>query len=1086
LHSGHWVLSIENEIRVMPVKIAFKASIAFLAAAFGISAGAAQVTVEPYTQVESKALAAEPTKAQRAKATRVTQFALGSLTLPKAAPASSKMGVPLQIGFGRPVPGLERDAAASLDWEDTPQGTKVTALSITSASAAALRAGLLVESLPAGAMLRFYTPYGDAIQEVSGREVLDTIARNVAADGESADARTFWSPPLDGATTVIEIELPANARVSDVRVSVPNVTHLVTSAKQGFAMPKEMVVESLACENAAICSIGTWGAQMNSVARMTFQVGASGFLCTGTLIANSNNDSTPYFLTANHCFSNQTSASTLTTWWFYRDTGCVTGTLNPGMVQLNGGATFLYGSNTTDTTFVRLSNAPPVGAVFAGFQVGTPSALNGAITGIHHPGGDLQKITFGNLTAYGVCTPPTGGSFTCNSINTNPTGKTFYLATWTSGLTEPGSSGSPIFDAGKFVVGQLYGGSSTCANIASGEFYGRLDVAYNAGVNQFLSPPLPTFALSVSKNGTGLGTLTTTPAGINCGATCTGNFVEDSDVTVTATATPGSLFAGWGGACSGTGACVVTMSAAQSVSATFNLAPPVTLTVVKAGTGTGTVTSAPAGINCGLTCSALFAASSTVTLSAAPSGGGVFTGWSGGGCSGSGACTVTMNGAQSVTAIFAPPPQMSVTKLGTGTGTVTSTPAGIACGATCGAAFNANNNVTFTAVADPGSVFAGWGTSCTGTRGCTVTMTGDKALTATFNLSGPPRVNQYMLNVSLAGTGSGTVTSAPAGINCGATCGANFDQATVVSLTPTAASGSTFAGWAGACSGTGACAVTMNAAASVTATFNASGPPPPGNQTLTIVKAGTGSGSVTSSPAGINCGATCSAGFATGTMVHLTAMPDSGSTFAGFTGACVNTRTTCTVTMSAAASVTVTFNGTGTPPPTQQALSVTLAGTGTGSVTSSPAGINCGATCGASFNTGTPVTLTATAGVGSTFTGWSGACSGTGACVVTMNAAASVTATFDTTGGGGGGSPTLTIVKAGAGAGLGGVTSSPAGINCGATCSAQFTSGARITLTANVPAGHSFGGWSGACVGTRTTCTISALSADGTVTATFN
>jgi hypothetical protein len=77
-----------------------------------------------------------------------------------------------------------------------------------------------------------------------------------------------------------------------------------------------------------------------------------------------------------------------------------------------------------------------------------------------------------------------------------------------------------------------------------------------------------------------------------------------------------------------------------------------------------------------------------------------------------------------------------------------------------------------------------------------------------------------MLTVTKAGTRTGTVTSSPAGINCGTTCSANFASGSVVTLTAKASTGSTFAGWSGACSGTGTCKVTMTAAKSVAATFN--------------------------------------------------------------------------------------------------------------------------------------------------------------------------------------------------------------------------------------------------------------------------
>ena len=233
-----------------------------------------------------------------------------------------------------------------------------------------------------------------------------------------------------------------------------------------------------------------------------------------------------------------------------------------------------------------------------------------------------------------------------------------------------------------------------------------------------------------------------------------------------------------------------------------------------------------------------------------------------------------------------------------------------------------------------------------------------------------------------AGTGSGTVTSSPAGISCGADCSEPYNSGTVVTLSQAATAGSTFTGWSGACTGTGACQVTMSAAKSVTATFN------PVPNTLTVTKAGTGSGTVTSTPAGISCGADCSQPYNPGTVVTLSQAATAGSTFTGWSGACTGTGA-CQVTMSAAKSVTATFNLI------PNTLTVTKAGTGSGTVTSSPAGISCGADCSEPYNSGTVVTLSQAATAGSTFTGWSGACTGTGACQVTMSAAKSVTATFN-------------------------------------------------------------------------------------------
>src|SRR5262245_43767315 len=146
---------------------------------------------------------------------------------------------------------------------------------------------------------------------------------------------------------------------------------------------------------------------------------------------------------------------------------------------------------------------------------------------------------------------------------------------------------------------------------------------------------------------------------------------------------------------------------------------------------------------------------------------------------------------------------------------------------------------------------------------------------------------------------------------------------------------------------------------------------------LTVAKSG--NGTVTSSPAGIDCGADCAESYASSALVTLTATAAAGSTFTGWSGACTGTAT-CTVTMNAAKSVTATFALQ------TFALTTNTSGTGSGTITSSPAGINCGTDCAESYASNVSVTLTATAAAGSTFTGWSGACTGTAACTVTINA----------------------------------------------------------------------------------------------------
>jgi hypothetical protein len=248
-----------------------------------------------------------------------------------------------------------------------------------------------------------------------------------------------------------------------------------------------------------------------------------------------------------------------------------------------------------------------------------------------------------------------------------------------------------------------------------------------------------------------------------------------------------------------------------------------------------------------------------------------------------------------------------------------------------------------------------------------------------------------------------------------------------------------------------------------------------GTVNLSIAKTGNGSGTVISSPAGINCGATCSSSYSTGTTLALTATAASGSTFTGWSG-----DSDCSdgsVTMDIGKSCTATFQLQTAPGSTLSVNlvnTITSAGTGSGSVTSSPSGISCGIDCSEPYVSGTPVTLTATPASGSVFTGWSGACSGTGNCALTITSNLTATATFTPQ------SFNLAVNKSGSGT----VVSNLSGINCGIACSAAYPGGASVTLTPTADSGAAFLGWSGACSGIAS-CTV-AMTANTSVTASFS
>ena len=157
------------------------------------------------------------------------------------------------------------------------------------------------------------------------------------------------------------------------------------------------------------------------------------------------------------------------------------------------------------------------------------------------------------------------------------------------------------------------------------------------------------------------------------------------------------------------------------------------------------------------------------------------------------------------------------------------------------------------------------------------------------------------VTISKVGTGSGTVASSPAGLNCGTVCAASYLSGTLVTLTVTPDPGTIFNGWSGGCTGTAPCTLAGNAPVAVTARFSILHYP------LTVTKSG--DGTVTSSPAAIHCGSHCSEPFWTGEVVTLTAMPShKGSTFVGWSGGgCSGSRHTCVVNVKAATSVIATF-----------------------------------------------------------------------------------------------------------------------------------------------------------------------------------
>lgn len=415
---------------------------------------------------------------------RVASTAIAGAAASDPAGAAQSVGAPVQVGVGRSVAQTADTGATAQMLQWSGGAAPAAAISFTSPGASGVRMGLLVRRLPAGAVVRGYAQGAATAFEIPATDILATIARNRAAGDLSDAGRTFWLPVVEGAEATLEITLPAGASPSDVDVAVPQLSHITMPVGE---LLSTKIGEAASCEVDVSCTSGN-DTLSRSVARMIFTDGTGTYACTGTLLNDSNSSGTPYLLSANHCISSQTTASSLNTYWFYRSTSCNSGTLNPGSVRLTGGATLLYASGDTDTSFLRLNDAAPAGAAFAAWSVNPPDGAPDLV-GIHHPKADLQKYSQGRFSTYASCSSPSGESFSCTVGNAASSG--FFNTIWTTGTAEGGSSGSAAFAAiggTRYVVGQLYGGNASCSNPSGSNIYGRLDRAYNTALNRWLSP----------------------------------------------------------------------------------------------------------------------------------------------------------------------------------------------------------------------------------------------------------------------------------------------------------------------------------------------------------------------------------------------------------------------------------------------------------------------------------------------------------------------------------------------------------------------------------------------------------------------
>lgn len=353
--------------------------------------------------------------------------------------------MPMRYGLVVPVDFTLENSGT---WETLSDGSRIWRLGIKSTDAKSLN--LFFEN--------FYMPKGSFtfVYDLNKTRVIGAFTEiNNSVSGEFATAI------VPGSFTVIEYYEPVYARGTG-RLHISKVIHAyidITGNNPFVELP---------CQINVNCPIGApWVAQKRSIARMTFTEGGSGYLCSGGLLNNSLNNRVPYFLTAQHCTSDNWNS--LVADFNYESPTCV-GALS-GPSQSMSGAVSRAENYATDFRLLQFNNSVPasINAFFGGWDRTGNTPENG--TGIHHPGGVIKKIS--------VDTDPLVTSSGFGGRLTNG----FWRVAWNYGMIEGGSSGSPVFDQNKRAVGQLLGGNiPQCENPQFiYEHYGKISESWAYG-----------------------------------------------------------------------------------------------------------------------------------------------------------------------------------------------------------------------------------------------------------------------------------------------------------------------------------------------------------------------------------------------------------------------------------------------------------------------------------------------------------------------------------------------------------------------------------------------------------------------------
>ncbi len=346
-------------------------------------------------------------------------------------------------------------------WEHTGSGLAVWRLRVRSAGAHSLNLGFDQYRMPEGGALLLYTPDQSSVQ-------------GPFTPADNQEHAQLWTPIVEGDELIIEVQLP-DTKIPELQLHLSSINHDF----MGFAQ-----MLSGSCNLDVICGAANGWAIVDRFRDIIQSVGLYALngstTCTGFLVNNTRNDCKPYFMTAFHCGVNANNAPSMVVYWNYQNSTCrqpgspASGASGNGTLStFTSGAVLRARFQATDFALVELTGQIPetANAYFAGWNRSNQTPQD-TVIGIHHPSLEEKRISFEFNATY-------PGNWGAGSQNI-PTGNHIIVPDWDIGTTEGGSSGSPLFNRRRQVVGQLHGGAAACGNDLY-DSYGWLAFSWNGG-----------------------------------------------------------------------------------------------------------------------------------------------------------------------------------------------------------------------------------------------------------------------------------------------------------------------------------------------------------------------------------------------------------------------------------------------------------------------------------------------------------------------------------------------------------------------------------------------------------------------------